>query len=107
MGYSEQSEYPGGIFFQAALGAGAVNVPSATGEGLKVAAIVVSDTTNATVTVADDSGTIMTINVLANDTTSIEQGFTTDGQMTIAAPTGTPDVTVLYWFDGFDVADWT
>ena len=107
MGYSEQSEYPGGIFFQAALGAGPVDVPSTTGEGLKVAAIIVSDTTNATVDVMDDSGSIMTVNVLANDTTSIEQGFTSNGQLQIGATAGTPDVTILYWNEGFDVADWT
>lgn len=107
MGYSEQSEYPGGIFFQAALGAGPVDVPSTTGEALKVAAVIVTDTVAATVTLTDDSGTILTINVLAGDTVSVEQGFTTDGQLQIGASVGTPDVTILYWFDGFDVADWS
>lgn len=97
MGYSDQSEYPKGIFFQAALGVSAVDVPSTTGESLKVAAIVASDTVAATIDVTDDSGAIMTINVLAGDTVSVEQGFSSDGQLQIAASVGSPDVTVLYW----------
>ena len=95
MGYSDQSEYPKGIFFVAGLSA-ATDVPSTGEEGIKVSAIVVSDTVNATVTVSDDSGDIMVINCLANDTTTVEQGFTVDGQMAIVNTAGTPDVTVLY-----------
>ena len=101
MGYSDQSEYPKGIFFVAGLSA-LTNVPgnTANDQGPKIASIVVSDTVNATVTVADDNGTIMVINCLANDTTTVEQGFNASGQMTIVNTAGTPDVTVLYFFPG-------
>ena len=95
MGYSDQSEYPKGIFFVAGLSA-ATDVPTTGEVGLKVSAIIVSDTVNATVTVSDGSGTVMVINCLANDTTTVEQGFTGRGQLAIVNTAGTPDVTVLY-----------